>query len=88
MLDVFRFAWFAVRTFFGVIALVLTLYLALWLFVKVLSAAPGNIDQDSGLGRVKSYNAQAASQERSTRAVAHDRSGACSKSRGADCERP
>jgi hypothetical protein len=28
MLDVFRFAWFAVRTFFGVIALVLTLYAA------------------------------------------------------------
>ena len=42
MFDVFRFAWFAVRTFLGVIALVLTLYLVLWLFVKVLSAAPAN----------------------------------------------
>ena len=33
MLDVFRFAWFAVRTFLGVIALVLTLYAAMWAFV-------------------------------------------------------
>jgi hypothetical protein len=44
MLDVFRFAWFVVRTFFGVIALVLTLYAALWLFVHILSAAPANAD--------------------------------------------
>ena len=44
MLDVFRFAWFAVRTFLGVIALVLALYAALWLFVKVLSLAPGGTD--------------------------------------------
>ena len=58
MLDVFRFAWFAVRTFFGVIALVLTLYAALWLFVKILSAAPGGTDPDAALGRVKSYDAK------------------------------
>ncbi len=36
MLDVFRFAWFAVRTFFGVIALILVAYVALHLFVSVL----------------------------------------------------
>jgi len=36
MLDVFRFAWFAVRTFLGVIALILAGYVALYLFVKVL----------------------------------------------------
>ena len=59
MLDVFRFAWFAVRTFLGVIALVLTLYAALWAFVKVLSAAPDSADLDGALQRVKSYNAQA-----------------------------
>lgn len=57
MLDVFRFAWFAVRTFFGVVALVLSLYAALWLFVKILSAAPGNDDPDAALRRVKAYNA-------------------------------
>ena len=35
MFDVFRFAWFAVRTFLGLIGVVLTLYGALWLFVKL-----------------------------------------------------
>lgn len=39
MLDVFRFAWFAVRTFFGVIALVLVMRCALWTLVKLHSAA-------------------------------------------------
>jgi hypothetical protein len=43
MLDVFRFAWFAVRTFFGVIALILAAYMALYLFVKVLER--GNVQQ-------------------------------------------
>ena len=63
MFDVFRFALFAVRTFFGVNALVLTLYLVLWLFVKVLSAAPGNTDPDAALRRVMSYNAPAMRRE-------------------------
>jgi len=57
--DVFRFAWFAMRTFFGVIALVLTLYAALWLFVQILSAAPASADPDAALRRVMSYNARA-----------------------------
>ena len=39
MLDVFRFAWFAVRTFFGIIALVLVMRGALWTLVKLHSAA-------------------------------------------------
>jgi hypothetical protein len=56
MLDVFRFARFAVRTFFGVIALVLTLYAALWLFVQILSAAPANADPDAAPRRVMSYD--------------------------------
>jgi len=53
--EVFRFALFAVRTFFGVIALVLTLYAAMWLFVKILTAAPGNDEPRAALGRVESY---------------------------------
>jgi hypothetical protein len=56
MLDVFRFAWFAVRTFAGFVLLVLTLYAALWLFVKILSAAPGTDDHGAALQRVKSYS--------------------------------
>lgn len=59
MFDVFRFALFAVRTFFGVIALTLVLYAAMWVFVKVHSAAMGNSDPDAALRRVTSYNAQA-----------------------------
>jgi hypothetical protein len=57
--EVFRFALFAVRTFFGVILLILALYAALWVFAKVRSAAMGNADPDAALRRVKAYNAQA-----------------------------
>ena len=56
MFEVFRFALFAVRTFFGVIALILALYAGLWLFVKVHSAAMGGTDPDAALRRVMSYN--------------------------------
>jgi hypothetical protein len=56
VLDVFRFAWFAVRTLFGVIALVLTLHAALWVFVKILSLAPGSTDPGAALRRAKSYD--------------------------------
>ena len=59
MFEVFRFALFAVRTFFGVVLLILALYAALWVFVKVHSVAMGNADPDAALRRVKSYNAQA-----------------------------
>ena len=65
MFDVFRFAWFAVRTFLGLISLVLTLYAALWLFVKVDSTLRGNADRDAALRRVKAYNAQVAQQRKS-----------------------
>jgi len=64
MLDVFRFAWFAVRTFAGLVLLVLTLHAALWLFVKILSAGPGNDDPGAALRRVQSYNAQQTGQAR------------------------
>jgi len=66
MFDVFRFAWFAVRTFFGVCALILVAHTALWLFVKIHSMGPGNADPDAALRRVKSYRAQAIRQERPT----------------------
>ncbi len=63
MFEVFRFALFALRTFYGVIALVLTLYAALWLFVRILSAAPGNDEPRRALGRVESYNSPAAARD-------------------------
>jgi len=81
MFDVFRFAWFAVRTFIGVILLVVTLYAALWLFVKILSAAPGNGDPGAGLRRMNSYNAQTAAKDRAVPATPQDRSTRCSESR-------
>jgi hypothetical protein len=56
-LEVFRFAWFAVRTALGFIALILAGYAALWLFVKILSMNPGSADPDAALRRVKLYNA-------------------------------
>lgn len=59
MLEVFRFAWFAVRTFFGVIALVLALEAALWAFVKIHSTLMSNADSDAALKRVMTYNAPA-----------------------------
>ena len=59
MLDVFRFAWFAVRTFFGVVALVVPLEAALWMFVKIHAAAIASTDSEAALRRVNSYNAQA-----------------------------
>ena len=59
MLDVFRFAWFAVRTFLGVIGVVLVLYAGLWLFVKILSAAPPNLEPGAALRHMNSYSAQA-----------------------------
>ena len=85
MSDVFRLAWFAVRTFIGVIALVLA---ALSLFVKILSAAPSKDEPGAALRRVESYNSQAASRGRATAAVPHDRSGTCPESRSARCEQP
>ena len=63
MFDVFRFAWFAVRTFAGVILLMLALHAALWMFVKLHSMASRNVDPDAALRRVMSYNARANSHE-------------------------
>ena len=58
MWDVFRFAWFAVCTFFGVCGLILALYAALWVFVKVHSTMAGNSDPDAVRQRVMLYSAQ------------------------------
>jgi hypothetical protein len=43
--------------------IVLALYAALWVFVKVHSAAMGSVDPDAALRRVMSYNAQAIRRE-------------------------
>ena len=59
MFVAFRFALNAVRTFFGVILLILALYAALWVFVKVHSAATIGMDPSAALRRVKLYNAPA-----------------------------
>jgi len=64
MLDVFRLAWFAVRTFFGAIALVLAMYAALWVFVRVLSAAPGAADPNGAPPRTMSFEARDTEQDR------------------------
>ena len=85
MLDVFRFALFAVRTFFGVIALVLALYAGTWLFVKVHSAAIGGTDPDAALRRVMSYNAQGIKQVRKAPAVSPGGTSNCSADRAATC---
>jgi len=69
VLDVFRFAWFAVRTFAGFVLLVLTLYAAMWTFVKIDSMATRNLDHDAALRLVKSYNAQTSGQNRKGQAV-------------------
>jgi len=53
VLDVFRFAWFALRTFAGFVLLVLTLYAALWAFVKIDSMATRNVDHHAALRLVK-----------------------------------
>ena len=58
-MDVFRFAWFAVRTFFGIGLLILALEASMWMFVKVHSMAMGDVEPDAALRRVNSYNASA-----------------------------
>ena len=58
MWDVFRFAWFAVRTFCGVFLLILALYAALRAFVSIHSALAPSADPDAALKRVMSYNAR------------------------------
>jgi hypothetical protein len=86
-LDVFRFAWFAVRTLFGVILLVLTLYGALWLFVKFDSTLRGNADPDAALRVVKSYNARTGMEKR--KAQAHSPAAThCNKTGTSPCDRP
>jgi hypothetical protein len=41
MLDVFRFAWFAVRTFFGIGLLILAVETSMWMLLKVHSMGNG-----------------------------------------------
>jgi hypothetical protein len=67
--DVFRFAWFTVRTLAGFVLLVLTLYAALWAFVKIDSLPTRNADHGAVLRLVKTYNAQTSGQNRKRPAV-------------------
>ena len=57
MLDVFRFAWFAVRTTFGIIALVLVMRGALWTLVKLHSAAMAQAKPAAATYRVPARSA-------------------------------
>jgi len=86
-LEVFRFAWFAVRTAFGLIALILVAYAALWLFVKTLSMNPGNAEPDAALRRVMSYNAPRAVQGRTVPAVGRTGTNGCDAPRAVACRR-
>jgi hypothetical protein len=87
VLEVFRFAWFAVRTFFGVIALVLALEAALWAFVKIHSTLMSNADSGAALKRVMTYNAPAIRRPGQEAAVASlDHRSDCRASRR-DCAR-
>ncbi len=85
MLDVFRFAWFAVRTFAGFVLLVLTIYAALWVFVKIDSMATRNADPDAALRLVKAYNAQRIGQVRKPRAVPPAGANDCGAARRVEC---
>ncbi len=87
MFEVFRFAWFAVRTLFGVVLLILTLYGAMWVFVRIHSAAMGNSDPDAALRRVMSYNARGIRQERKAHAVPLAGTRDCGAARAVACER-
>jgi hypothetical protein len=66
---VFRFAWFTARTFAGFVVLVLTLYAAMWAFVKIDSMATRNVSRDAALRLVKSHNTQTTKQNRKPQAV-------------------
>jgi len=85
--EVFRFAWFAVRTAFGTIALILAGYVALWLFVEILSMDPGSTDPDAALRRVMLYNAPRATQGRKAPSVARAGTNDCNADSAVACER-
>jgi hypothetical protein len=87
VLDVFRFAWFAVRTSLGFIGLTLAAYAALWVFVKIDSMGTRNVDPDAALRRVNSYNAQRMGQDRKPQAVPPAGPSDCGATRAAACDR-
>ena len=88
MWDVFRFAWFAVRTFLGVCGLILAIYAALWMFVKVHSTMAGNSDPDAVRKRVMSYSAQGLPRgDRRAALVSPTDGSECGGARVARCDR-
>jgi hypothetical protein len=87
VLDVFRFAWFVVRTFAGFVLLVLTLHAALWVFVKIDSMATPSADPDAASRLVKGCNAQRIGQVRKPRGVSPAGTNDCGAARRAECGR-
>ena len=81
MFDVFRFVWFAVRTFLGAILLTLCAYVALWALAKVHSALAGNADPDAALRLVNAYNSQRIKQDRKPSAVTATGAKGCGSAR-------
>ena len=75
------------RLFQGVILLILALDVAMWVFVKVHSAAMGGVDPDAALRRVMSYNAQGIKQVRKTPAVPQGGRDSCGSDRVVTCDR-
>ena len=86
MFDVFRLAWFAVRTFFGVILLTLCAYVALWAFVKVLSSRPGNADPHATLRLVNADNRQTIGADRKPSAITPSGAKDCGATRAPPCD--
>jgi hypothetical protein len=86
MRDVFRFAWFAFRTFFGVILLTLCAYVALWALVKVHSATAGNADSDATSRLVNAYNSGRIGQDRMPNAVTPTKARDCNSARAVACD--
>ena len=80
MFDVFRFAWFAVRTFFGILLLVLVLRGALWTLVKLHSAAMAHAKPAAATYRVPASSASITTPQRenSGRTCVHRQAGPCS----------
>ena len=80
MFDVFRFAWFAVRTFFGILLLVLVLRGALWTLVKLHSAAMAHAKPAAATYRVPASSASITTPQspNSRRTCVHRQAGPCS----------
>lgn len=85
MLELWRFVWFTIRTFLGLIGLALFAYGALWVFARGTSLVPGRGNPDDALKRVQSYN-NAIVAERNRRAGSLNAEDKCSSGQGPACK--